>query len=314
MLDIIVTHYNEPWEICRPFFDMLGCQRGISFSEFSVIVVHDGTEPFPEEKMDYPYRIRQYRIPHGGVSIARNYGQEKSDAEWVEFCDIDDCYTHIYALRMILPHMEKDVDYIWTPFFIEGGRKDLVVKTKEKENIIWVHGKYFRRKFLNENRIRFPEGIHYSEDSGFCAIVNELAQLGRRGKVKTDFPIYTWTFRKDSVSNDIRNEEKNLTGFIDRNTWVVEEYKRRGIDHIGMVGRMFADAYWAFHCKKNYHSQEVRFAKLAEKYMDDFRKNDPATMNEILYHARQAFRQEDFDGRESFIEWVNRLDEIREAG
>lgn len=316
MLDIIVTHYNEPWSVCRPFFDMLGCQRGISFDDIGVIVVHDGTEPFPEERMDYPYRIRQYTIPHGGVSMARNYGLDQSRAEWVEFCDIDDCYTHIYALRMVLAHTDLDVDYMWTPFFIEGEAKhEFAVKTKESENIVWVHGKYFRRQFLNDNRIRFPEGIHYSEDSGFCAIVNETAKQGRRGKIKTDFPVYTWTFRRGSVTNDIRNEERNLTGFIDRNTWVVEEFKRRGIDHIGMVGRMFADAYWAFHCtKKHFPEQEIRFAKISEKYMDDFRKCDRGTLDIILEHAAKTFRKEDLDDSEPFMDWVDRLKEIRKAG
>ena len=309
MLDIIVTHYREPWRIVRPFFDMLACQRGVSFDDFKVILVHDGTDCFDRKRTDdYPYRIDQYAIPHGGVSRARNYGLDMADGEWVEFCDCDDCYTHIYALRMVLEHTKRDVDYMWTPFFAEYDAENLTVKTEDKENIIFVHGKYFRRKFLLENRLRFPEDIHYSEDSAFCAIVNETARPGRRGKIKTEFPVYAWTFRKDSVSADPKNRAKNLTGFIDRNEYVVEEFKRRGISYVPMVGRMFADAYWAFHRKMKFPEQEKRFAKLSAKNRKYLGMNNQEDMVKIMLSARKAFNPDDIDNTETFEEWIDRID------
>ena len=314
MLDIIVTHYNEPWEIGRPFFDMLSCQRGIDFNDIRVILVHDGTELFDQKYFArYPYRVAQYRIKHGGVSMARNYGLDVSDADWVEFCDFDDCYTNIYGLRMILSHLTPNVDYVWTPFFMEIVQgKEMRFKTHEKENIVWVHGKYFRREFLIENNLRFPEGIHYSEDSGFCAIVNEVTKLDRRGKIKTDFPVYSWVYREGSVTTDKINNERNLTGFIDRNTWVVEEFKRRGIDHIGMVGRMFADAYWAFHRKSvQFPEQEKRFANIGRNYLEDLEKNSPETMREIMRAAIKIFKPSDLDDTEGFGDWLKRLYEKR---
>lgn len=310
MLDIIVTHYNEPWEVGKPFFDMLACQRGINFGNIHVILVHDGTDMFDETMFaKYPYKVDQYQIDHGGVSKARNYGLDMSEAEWVEFCDFDDCYTHIYGLRMILDHLTPEMDYIWTPFIMEIVKgKELRFQTKGKENIVWVHGKYFRRKFLIDNNLRFPEGIHYSEDSGFCAVVNEIAKIGRRGMVKTEFPVYAWVYRDGSVTTDPMNNERNLTGFIDRNIWVVEEFKRRGIDHIGMVGRMFADAYWAFHRKGKYFpEQEKRFVEIGNNYLRDLKQNNAEYMTQILIAASKAFKPEELENAESFPEWFDRL-------
>ena len=43
LLDIIVPHYKEPWEVGRPLFEMLALQRGVSFSDFRVILVNDGS-------------------------------------------------------------------------------------------------------------------------------------------------------------------------------------------------------------------------------------------------------------------------------
>ena len=312
MLDIIMPHYDEPWEVGKPYFDMLACQRGIDFDSFRVLLVHDGVELFQDEAFSaYPYKVEQHRISHGGVSEARNFGLEISTAEWVTFADFDDTFTNIYALRGILSCMNQDVDYMWTPFYIECMRNgELGVKVKE-ENIVWVHGKFFRRKFLNDYGIRFPVGIHYSEDSAFCAIVNELVPDSRRGKIKLEFPAYCWVFRKNSVSSDPANRAKNMTGFIDRNVYVVEEYKRRGINHIAMVGRMFADAYWAFHqVRYRFDDEEKRFAWISRKYVDELKLNDKQTFKKILESAKVTFKGLEIDMSESFGEWLKRLEEM----
>ena len=50
MLDIIIPHYTESWEVGKKFFVMLDLQRGIDFNQIHVILVNDGLEnSFPEE-------------------------------------------------------------------------------------------------------------------------------------------------------------------------------------------------------------------------------------------------------------------------
>lgn len=310
MLDIIVTHYNEPWPICKPFFDMLACQRGVDFDEFRVILVHDGTPRFPEEYFGcYPYNVMQLDKPHGGVSEARNFGLSVSHATWVQFADCDDTYTGIYSLRAVMSHMDRDVDYMWSPFWVEYMRNGELTARVQEANIVWIHAKYFRRKWLIENKIVFPVGIHYSEDSAFGAVVNELIKPERSGKIKTDVPIYVWAYRGDSVSLNPANEEKNVTGFIDRNVYVVEEFKRRGISHIGMVARMFADAYWTFHqVDHKFPEQEKRFIKLAKPYYEDFRKNDTVYVYKVLNAARNALHTREMDTSESLWQWIDRIE------
>ena len=308
MLDIIVAHYNEPWATGRKFFDMLGCQRGINFGSIHVILVHDGTEAYRQSLFSrYPYQVTQYAIPHGGVSKARNYGLSKATTEWIQFCDFDDMYAHAYALKQVMSVMDQDADYMWTPFMAEHIRDgETVVKTYENENMIFVHGKYFRRRWLIENGIFFPEGIHYSEDSAFCAIVNELAH--RRGKIKTDFPTYIWCWRKDSVSVNPENDEQNMTGFIERNFWVVEEFKRRGIPHQLMVGRMFCDAYFAFHrADRKFPERERMFSERAAQYMDDLNQNTDMDMGKVYLAAQNAAKGRQTDYSETLGQWLNRI-------
>lgn len=310
ILDLIVPHYKEPWNLGKPFFDMLACQRGINFKDFRVLLVHDGQPEYPKEYFEgYPYKVVQLSIKHAGVSAARNYGLEYSDAKWVCFCDFDDTFTNIYALRAVMSHMDKDVDYMWTKFFIECFKNNDICAKIKGENLVWVHGKFFRRQWLLDNDLKFPVGIHYSEDSAFGALVNELAQPNRRGEIKSDYPLYTWAFRPDSVSVDPKNIKKNMTGFIDRNEYVVAEFKHRGIQHIYMVGRMFADAYWAFHqMQRKFPDEEERFIGMAKKHLPDLKKVEPKVMGEIIEAARATFYKIPMDVSESFVDWIKRIE------
>ena len=309
MLDIIVTHYNEPWRIGRKFFDMLGCQRGVDFDQFHVYLVHDGTEAFPERFFQrYPYKVDQYTIPHGGVSKARNYGLDHATDTWVQFCDFDDMYTNCYALQGIMKILDRDIDYMWTPFIMETMHNGKLFTKIQEENVVFVHGKYFRRQWLIDNDLRFPEGIHYSEDSAFCAIVNELAKRERRGMIKTGFPAYSWIVRPDSVSMDPKNIERNLLGFIERNFYVVEEFKRRGIPNTLMIGRMFTDAYHAFHrADVKFPDHEAEFSKRARVYLDQLHENSEEDMSRVMYAAGANFSGIKMDYTETFSEWEKRI-------
>ena len=69
ILDIIVTHYNEPWEIVRNYFNMLDLQRGVDFNDIRVFLIHDGTEAYPDEYFsNRPYHVEQHSISHRGIA------------------------------------------------------------------------------------------------------------------------------------------------------------------------------------------------------------------------------------------------------
>ena len=131
MLDIIVTHYKEPFNVGKKMFDMIGLQRCIDFEQIRVVVIHDGTDPFPKEKFaDYPYQVEQIAIPHGGVSNARNAGIDNCKAKWIMFCDFDDSFTSIYSLREILNVLNTDnYDMLWCKIsaedYVDGKKKSV---------------------------------------------------------------------------------------------------------------------------------------------------------------------------------------------
>lgn len=229
LLDIIVPHAREGWEICHRIFDMLRLQLCADMTGVRVIVVHDGGGLWPSADVRVPgLEVEQLRIPASGVSAARNFGLGVSDAEWVMFCDCDDTFAHVWSMHCILDALRSPGaarnDLLWFPFYVEenAGRNLCGL------NWIFVHGKIYRRAFLEREKIRFWEALYYAEDSAFNACVEMALDPGRIGEIKADAPLYVWVFNRQSVTSRPENQLRNALGLMDRHILVTEEMIRRG--------------------------------------------------------------------------------------
>lgn len=278
MLDIIVTHYRETWETCKPLFDVLALQKGVSPSAFHVIFVHDGGTAFPDDYFhSYPYEVEQLVIPHGGVSAARNAGLLHARAEWVNFCDCDDTYSNIYALRDVMSALGNadGLDFLRTDLIVEdftGGQNFLTV-TPEKQTYVFIHGKYYRRKWLLETGVRFDTEFSFQEDSLFNAQLLAITDFHKIGYIKTTFPPYVWVRRGGSVTNSQANADKATWGHFRRNVRVCEFFRERLPDTrvSCMVVRSVYDAFFMLNSKKDISDEMRSRLKTALKdFLADF--------------------------------------------
>lgn len=247
-LDIIVPHYDEPWTEGKKMFDMLALQRDVDFSEFRVILVNDGeqNDVYPEiVKQKYPYAVDEIIIPHKGVSAARNRGIDHSDARWVMFCDFDDTFTSIYSLRMIFDALETERhDMLWFPFYVELNVQQKR-QIRKKFNLIFTHGKVYRRSFLNRHQIRFEESLYFSEDAAFNRVVDMEIDQNRIGKIDSEIIPYVWAYRMGSITTDPEKVYSNAIGLFRRQVYVAREHLKRGQKeaHDELVVRAMCDAY-----------------------------------------------------------------------
>ena len=256
MLDIIVTHYHEPWETGKKFFAMLDLQRGIDFDDFRVILVNDGEEnELPDECFENrPYKVEQLSVAQAGVSTARNRGIKESDAEWIMICDFDDTFAHVYALKDILDVLPApNVDLLWAPFLVERkGENGMVLLAEQGLNGVFNHAKVYRRQFLIDNNIWFDPALPYCEDSLFNTTAYTICDENRIGKIVTKAPMYIWCDTEGSVSNTIKNRQMGRHYTYYRNKKVCEIYKtyRSYDDYCAMVARTIIDAYYALCVKE----------------------------------------------------------------
>ena len=213
-LEIIITHWREPWVVCEKMFQMMDVQRAMTREECAVTVVQDGET----RKMDaamlmrrYPFVQRVIHVPEGGVSAARNAGLDEAKGEWVMFADCDDMLYSADSLRRILDTIRDKgdgADLIWGHMVIENRDKaGRYVRSVDGWNLTFIHGKIWRRAWLKEKKIRFPEGMAYSEDSFFCAVAGMELEPGRVKEIPE--PIWMWCLRAGSCTSSPENEGRN---------------------------------------------------------------------------------------------------------
>lgn len=300
MLDIIMTHYDEPWDEGKKFFYMLDLQRGIDFSQIKVILVNDGPEHrFPDKLFAHrPYQVEQICIDHGGVSAARNAGIDHSTAEWLCICDFDDMFADVYALRNVLNVLPNDkYDILWADFYAENKVKGGKLKLFPRgENLVFIHGKFYRRSFLNENNLRFDTSLSFNEDSAFNSIADTIVDYHRTGKIETPAPIYVWTYRENSATTSPENRPKALIGLYERNKRVCEAFKKRlpYKRYCAMVARTIMDSYYALNVKNlpdEMKEMKKDFIEFYWAHKEQYQAVDLKSLREIKAVSRKEYQR-----------------------
>ena len=318
MLDIIITHYKEPFEVGEKMFKIIALQRCVDFDQIRVLIVHDGTDAFPEECFaGLPYQVEQVTIPHGGVSAARNAGIENAKAKWVMFCDFDDSFVSLYSLREIMNLLDTDeYDMLWSRILAEDyvDGKQLLYYVPDKQRFVFCHGKVYRTDFFRESGIRFREELVFNEDSCLNAEIIAHVSHERIGEIRSPMPLYGWIRRPSSVTNSGREDEAAY-GHFRRNLIVTGEYEGTGDNrYYGMVTRTVYDAYYMVFGKRNSMQMRRRitdeFTQWIAERIDAFGQVDADTLEEIRRIARMELIEPDEvvpDEHERVKEWVTSL-------
>ena len=108
-LDVIIPQYKETEEIIRPLLESIDFQAGVSFNKIGVIIVNDKSDVKLSDEFLKTFKnlhIRYIETPENkGPGQARQYGLDKSDAEYVTFADSDDrflsCNVFIEVFNVI---------------------------------------------------------------------------------------------------------------------------------------------------------------------------------------------------------------------
>ena len=327
MLDLFITHYKEPWEVCRKQFLMLDLQRLVNWDEIRVTVINDGGQHLPEDKLsELSFPVHQLDIPHGGISAARNAGIEKAEEPWIMWCDCDDCFANVYALRDIMNilHMKDTLerfDMLWC-YCCEEDNIDgyqILRMIERKKIFVFCHGKIYRREFLINEGIRFDTELTFNEDSCFNAVVIVRTPHTRIGEIKSHAPVYTWIRRSQSVTTGANAPDDGAYGQMKRNMMVTEENRlhRSRDNYTGMVTRTAYDAYYILHGKRVSQQGKRRIAEAFVPWMKEHRADFGEVEPEILEQIRAVSKSELIgmdeqvpDSHETVRDWIDMITEV----
>lgn len=310
LLDIYITHYKEPWEVGDPAIRMLSIQRLVDWSQIRITMVHDGTEPFPQDNF-YGLPVRQVTIPHGGIAKARNWCIDDSEAEWIKWCDFDDSFANVYALRDVLNVLgDNRNEMLWFDLLHQDWEKNNRVFLRTNRDPVFVHNKIFRRRFLIDHKIRFPEHLTWCEDSAFLAVVEMEIDHNKIGKIKTNSPIYLYNVRAGSLCNRPEIKFANRQSFFHRHCYVAEEFKKRGFmgEYKTMMVRIMGDRYYTLVLHPGMNEDMTEHEKEVWEYYDAHREYYHKCDPKLFDMALAAVNRENNDGgeitKQALTEWI----------
>lgn len=217
MIDVIIPAYNAHDTIERTLFS-IAYQKNIS--DIKVYIVNDAS------KVDYSKEVELFKKfmditeltlnENGGPGIARQYGIDNSNSEYIVFIDSDDVFNNPCSINILYDNINNSDFDVVTSSFYEMLYDDSFLE--HTNDTIWMHGKIYRRKFLEDNNIRFNNTCA-NEDNGF----NQLIFL-HDSKVKNieDYT-YIWMYNENSITriNDQEYLFSGLEGYIYNITWAL---------------------------------------------------------------------------------------------
>ncbi len=298
-LNILIPQYNECEVDISPLLDSIAIQQNIDFDEIGVIICNDGSDYILCDNFlqSYKFDIQYFKEPHKGVSATRNFLLDKSDAEYVMFCDADDMFYNACGLWILFREFEKDeFDTLISVFIEEARNGDDVIYINHDMDTTFVHGKVHRRQYLIDNNIRFNDSLTIHEDSYFILLTQNCTDANRVKYCPT--PFYLWKWRDNSVCrHDSKYMLKTYINMIDSNNALIDEFvKREMLNKANMyVGIMIFDTYYTFNKSEWVNQDNIEYRDKTEKHFSEYYKKRKEMWEKIpsveKMHLSNAIRQ-----------------------
>ena len=219
MIDIIIPAYNAHKHINN---SLISIAMQTIKDKINIYIVDDGS------KNNYTNIVNLFKDKinikeltlntNSGPGVARQYGIDNSNGEYILFLDSDDILYNKFSLEKIYNAIRSEnFDYA------VGGMLD-----EQGDNLFYysnhmgcLHGKMYKRKYLIDNNIRFNNS-RSSEDHSF----NKLVVLSEPKTIFLDDEIYVYKDNPSSVTATTVNLEI-LKLYIENAIWVEKEAKKR---------------------------------------------------------------------------------------
>lgn len=272
-LSILIPQYNEDTAtVCR-LLDSIKIQQRINLDEIEVLIQNDGNEEtiIPDEILKaYPFDIQYYIGDHIGVSATRNELLRNAKGEYVAFCDADDAYNGLFALFVVFREMAIGFDALIGNFIQETKLPNgEFVMIDMPMNFNFVHGKFWRRKFLIDNEIECREDSPIHEDAPLMSLTRAYTQNIKYAQT----PLYAWLWRDSSVCRkDELYIQKTMKHLLMNQSWVIEKLLKRGRNDIvrEISWSIINDVFYSLNEKKWLDTANKELRDTAEGYFKFF--------------------------------------------
>lgn len=214
---VIIPVYNAHKTIRKTL-----CSVSVQLNKnFTVYLSVDGEQ---EGSYDYLYDSFPdldmkilYSPVNRGAGGARQYAMDNTFEPYITFIDSDDIFSSASSISILRNAMEENDVMVSSPFWRE--QQDGSFKLKSVSILTWLHGKMYRRSFLDKYKIRFNEEYtNTNEDVGFNTQCHLIADcVNERIKQLTADSVYIQLDNSNSLTRMNNNEfvyKKSFEGFV----------------------------------------------------------------------------------------------------
>lgn len=274
MIDIIIPAYNAKETICQT---LLSINMQTIKELCKIYIINDGSnDDYSNEISMFKGRIDITEIKlteNSGPGIARQVGINASNSEYIIFIDSDDEFYDCYSLENIFQVIEKGNYDMVTSNMLEI-ENDNSYEYMSEFNVL--HSKIYRRKYIKDNGICFPN-LYHSEDISFndlCMIFNP--KIGYCEKL-----VYVYKRRENSLTfNDYYFLDQHIKYYVESKVWTInkaKEYNAEACEIAKIVISSFAYLYYYFcnnmsddtikyiYCFVSYYNEYAVFLSEAER-------------------------------------------------
>ena len=253
LISVIVPVYNV-----SKFIDQcLNSIQDQTYKNIEAILIDDGSTDdsanICEKHCEHDSRFKLIRIKNSGQGVARNIGIDKANGTWLVFVDSDD-YLANNAIESLLKGNDgadivvgnyclHDREIKKMSFFVPDYERktyklDLIgnaLGTKKygaySTNIGVPWGKLYRKQFIKENKVYFPD-IRRMQDTIFNIrafnadpVVKFIDDYVYYYRVDINSVTHKYWSNFDSISSDIRSELRRLLDLNSKEYYDLYNYK-----------------------------------------------------------------------------------------
>ncbi len=268
IISIIVPIYNVE-QFLHCCVDSILAQ---TFTDFELLLIDDGSTDRSGEICDeYAKKDTRIRVIHkenGGVSSARQRGQDEACGEYTIHVDPDDWVEPTMLEELYQKAKDDNADMVICDYYTNEGFQQLYIKqqpTKLDTNVVLyelfqqLHGSCCNklvRRACYSGKANFPKGINCCEDLIWCIQVLKCKpKISYLGKAYYHYMITTTDSQSKSISAERSLQDLKMLHMLESllfdNNDVLKEMYKRTVPYV-MKRAMKTNCFDANYFKNNF--------------------------------------------------------------
>lgn len=249
-IDIIIPAYNVQEDILFRCLSSISCQN--IARQLKVTIVDDASDS--KYISIYKRTVKRFKgllkidvlryETNGGPGVARQYGIDHTDNDYIMFIDADDTLAGTFACKILRNALEEEngLYVMSSATFNEVKEQDVPshqspMYIPHKQDLCWMFGKMYRRSFLEKYDIRFHPTSRANEDNGFNTIIRLLSNKDERIKF-VPANVYYWHENLNSITrfnncqyNYGTSDRDSFYGYVENMLYAINKAKKyKGAD------------------------------------------------------------------------------------